>query len=58
MRQPAAAPGSGPHAKASAISLPSHTDVIVLHRRPGPSLRPGDLVAEGVDVFFDNVGDR
>jgi NADPH-dependent curcumin reductase CurA len=28
------------------MSVPSHADVIVLHRRPGPSLRPGDLVPE------------
>jgi NADPH-dependent curcumin reductase CurA len=28
------------------MSAPSDTDVIVLHRRPGAELRPGDLVAE------------
>src|SRR5690348_9069251 len=28
------------------MSVPSHADVIVLSRRPGPSLSPGDLVAE------------
>ncbi len=28
------------------MSVPSHADVIVLRRRPGPSLRAGDLVAE------------
>ncbi len=28
------------------MSVPSHADVIVLHRRPGPALRPGDLVPE------------
>lgn len=28
------------------MSVPSHADVIVLHRRPGPVLRPGDLTAE------------
>jgi NADPH-dependent curcumin reductase CurA len=26
--------------------VPSHADVIVLHRRPGPALRPGDLVPD------------
>jgi NADPH-dependent curcumin reductase CurA len=28
------------------MSVPSHADVIVLNRRPGPALRPGDLVPE------------
>ena len=28
------------------MSLPSHADVIVLNRRPGPALQPGDLVLE------------
>ena len=28
------------------MSMPSHADVIVLNRRPGPSLHPGDLVHE------------
>src|SRR5207247_525979 len=28
------------------MPVPSHADVIVLHRRPGPELREGDLVAE------------
>ncbi|HEY2792348.1 MAG TPA: NADP-dependent oxidoreductase [Micromonosporaceae bacterium] len=28
------------------MSAPSHTDVIVLNRRPGPALQPGDLIAE------------
>ncbi len=28
------------------MSMPSYADVIVLNRRPGPALRPGDLVAE------------
>jgi NADPH-dependent curcumin reductase CurA len=28
------------------MSVPSHADVIVLRRRPGPELRPGDLVPE------------
>jgi NADPH-dependent curcumin reductase CurA len=28
------------------MSMPSHADVIVLKRRPGPTLRPGDLVPE------------
>jgi NADPH-dependent curcumin reductase CurA len=28
------------------MSVPSHADVIVLKRRPGPALRPGDLVLE------------
>jgi NADPH-dependent curcumin reductase CurA len=28
------------------MSVPSLTDVIVLNHRPGPSLRPGDLLAE------------
>jgi NADPH-dependent curcumin reductase CurA len=28
------------------MSIPSHADVIVLHRRPGAALHPGDLVAE------------
>jgi NADPH-dependent curcumin reductase CurA len=28
------------------MSMPSHADVIVLNRRPGPTLRPGDLVRE------------
>jgi NADPH-dependent curcumin reductase CurA len=28
------------------VSVPSHADVIVLNRRPGPSLLPGDLVPE------------
>src|SRR6266581_3988776 len=28
------------------MSMPSHADVIVLNRRPGPALRPGDLLAE------------
>lgn len=28
------------------MSVPSHADVIVLNRRPGPSLVPGDLVPE------------
>ena len=46
MRQPAALLGSGPQAKALDMSVPSHADVIVLNRRPGPSLHPGDLVAE------------
>src|SRR3978361_616959 len=46
MRRPATPPGSGPQTKALDMSVPSHADVIVLHRRPGPSLRPGDLVPE------------
>jgi len=28
------------------MSVPSHADVIVLHRRPGPALLPGDLAPE------------
>ena len=28
------------------MSVPSHADVIVLNHRPGPALRPGDLVPE------------
>src|SRR6478609_6614301 len=28
------------------MSVPSHADVIVLNRRPGPELRPGDLISE------------
>jgi len=28
------------------LSVPSHPDVIVLHRRPGPALRPGGLMLE------------
>ena len=28
------------------MSVPTHADVIVLKRRPGPALRPGDLVPE------------
>jgi NADPH-dependent curcumin reductase len=28
------------------MSVPSHADVVVLNRRPGPSLVPGDLVLE------------
>jgi NADPH-dependent curcumin reductase CurA len=46
MRQPATPPGSGPQAEDLGMSVPSHADVIVLNRRPGPSLRPGDLVPE------------
>lgn len=28
------------------MSVPSHADVIVLNHRPGPALRPGDLMLE------------
>jgi NADPH-dependent curcumin reductase CurA len=28
------------------MSVPSHSDVIVLNHRPGPALRPGDLISE------------
>src|SRR5450432_3908260 len=45
MRQPATT-GFGTASKGLGMSVPSHADVIVLHRRPGPALRPGDLVAE------------
>src|SRR6266567_8407548 len=47
MRQPATPPGSGPQAKVLDMSVPSHADVIVLHRRPGPALLRGDLALEG-----------
>jgi len=46
MRQLSTPPGSGPQAKVLDMSVPSHADVIVLHRRPGPALRPGDLVPD------------
>ncbi len=28
------------------MSVPTHADVIVLNRRPGPALSPGDMVLE------------
>jgi len=46
MRQPATPADSGPQAKILDMSVPSHADVIVLHRRPGPALLPGDLAPE------------
>lgn len=46
MRPPVTPPGATRFAKALDMSVPSHTDVIVLKHRPGPSLLPGDLVAE------------
>ena len=46
MRQPATPPGAGPRAKALDMSVPSHADVIILNRRPGPAALPGDLVPE------------
>jgi NADPH-dependent curcumin reductase CurA len=46
MRQPATPPGSGPQAKVLDMSVPSHADVIVLHRRPGPALLRGELALE------------
>src|SRR5664279_5780939 len=44
--QPAIPSGSGPQAKALDMSVPSHADIIVLNRRPGSSLVPGDLMPE------------
>ena len=36
----------GARARAQDRPVPSHADTIVLHRRPGPALRPGDLMLE------------
>src|SRR5712691_4020379 len=57
MRQPATPPGSGPQAKVLDMSVPSHADVMVLHRRPGPELLRGDLALEGRPLPPPGAGD-
>ncbi len=39
------------------MSVPSHSDVIVLNRRPGQELRPGDLVIERRPLRAPNPGE-
>jgi len=34
------------------MSMPSHADVIVLNRRPGPALQPGDLVMGASELGY------
>jgi hypothetical protein len=46
MRRLAIPPSLALQAKVLDMSVPSHSDVVVLNRRPGPSLRPGDLIRE------------
>jgi hypothetical protein len=57
MRQPATPPGSGPQARVLDMSVTSHADVIVLNRRPGPRLLPGDLVLERRPVRAPGPGE-
>jgi NADPH-dependent curcumin reductase CurA len=39
------------------MSVPSHADIIVLKRRPGPSLRPGDLAPERRPLRAPGLGE-
>jgi hypothetical protein len=67
MRQ-LATPGPGQQAKVFDMSVPSHADVIVLSRRPGPltasrrpgarapdaaSIRPGEVVVHNIVTSVD-----